>query len=667
MIAELGHFALILAFVMSLTLAVLPFYAVTRNHAGLMHVVMPVTLVMAAGVLVAFAALVWAFVTSDFSVALVASHSHSAKPMIYKISGTWGNHEGSLLLWIVILVVFAALLALRGQHMPLRLKVMTLGVQGVVSAAFMAFSLFTSNPFERLSPAPLDGNGLNPILQDPGLALHPPTLYVGYVGLSMAFSFAVAGLLDGRIDRVWAVSVRPWITAAWCALTAGIALGSWWAYYELGWGGWWFWDPVENASLMPWLAATALIHSISVVAAREGFKSWTVLLAIVAFSLSLVGTFIVRSGLLTSVHSFASDPARGVFILGILLVAIGVPLALFAWRGPQLAGDSGFDLVSREFGLLVNNFLLTAATIVVLIGTFYPLALEMINGARITVGPPYFDATFNPIMGALVVAMVVGPVMAWRRGTLPALKTVLLTAGLAAVVSVLAALTLATDIGVAGIVGLAMTAWLAAGILADVGHRLGLGRRRVAAAAGRAIPLPVWGMWCAHFGMVVFLLGALGNGLFASESVVRAKPGDIIPLAGKEFVFSGVEQRQGPNYVTLTAVLELRRNGAPIAVMTPENRLYTAERQTTTEAAIRPRISGDDYAVLGDGDAETGYTLRLYRKPLVSWVWAGAAMMAIGGLLAAMGRTGKSRQPAKAHQPPESSESTAPKGKGMPA
>ncbi|MEL0076407.1 MAG: heme lyase CcmF/NrfE family subunit [Alphaproteobacteria bacterium] len=667
MIAELGHFALILAFVMSLMLAVLPFYAVTRNHAGLMHVVMPVTLVMAAGVLVAFAALVWAFVTSDFSVALVASHSHSAKPMIYKISGTWGNHEGSLLLWIVILVVFAALLALRGQHMPLRLKVMTLGVQGVVSAAFMAFSLFTSNPFERLSPAPLDGNGLNPILQDPGLALHPPTLYVGYVGLSMAFSFAVAGLLDGRIDRVWAVSVRPWITAAWCALTAGIALGSWWAYYELGWGGWWFWDPVENASLMPWLAATALIHSISVVAAREGFKSWTVLLAIVAFSLSLVGTFIVRSGLLTSVHSFASDPARGVFILGILLVAIGVPLALFAWRGPQLAGDSGFDLVSREFGLLVNNFLLTAATIVVLIGTFYPLALEMINGARITVGPPYFDATFNPIMGALVVAMVVGPVMAWRRGTLPALKTVLLTASLAAVVSVFAALTLATDIGVAGIVGLAMTAWLAAGILADVGHRLGLGRRRVAAAAGRAIPLPVWGMWCAHFGMVVFLLGALGNGLFASESVVRAKPGDIIPLAGKEFVFSGVEQRQGPNYVTLTAVLELRRNGVPIAVMTPENRLYTAERQTTTEAAIRPRISGDDYAVLGDGDAETGYTLRLYRKPLVSWVWAGAAMMAIGGLLAAMGRTGKSRQPAKAHQPPESSESTAPKGKGMPA
>ena len=667
MIAELGHFALILAFVMSLMLAVLPFYAVTRNHAGLMHVVMPVTLVMAAGVLVAFAALVWAFVTSDFSVALVASHSHSAKPMIYKISGTWGNHEGSLLLWIVILVVFAALLALRGQHMPLRLKVMTLGVQGVVSAAFMAFSLFTSNPFERLSPAPLDGNGLNPILQDPGLALHPPTLYVGYVGLSMAFSFAVAGLLDGRIDRVWAVSVRPWITAAWCALTAGIALGSWWAYYELGWGGWWFWDPVENASLMPWLAATALIHSISVVAAREGFKSWTVLLAIVAFSLSLVGTFIVRSGLLTSVHSFASDPARGVFILGILLVAIGVPLALFAWRGPQLAGDSGFDLVSREFGLLVNNFLLTAATIVVLIGTFYPLALEMINGARITVGPPYFDATFNPIMGALVVAMVVGPVMAWRRGTLPALKTVLLTAGLAAVVSVLAALTLATDTGVAGIVGLAMTAWLAAGILADVGHRLGLGRRRVAAAAGRAIPLLVWGMWCAHFGMVVFLLGALGNGLFASESVVRAKPGDIIPLAGKEFVFSGVEQRQGPNYVTLTAVLELRRNGVPIAVMTPENRLYTAERQTTTEAAIRPRISGDDYAVLGDGDAETGYTLRLYRKPLVSWIWAGVAMMAIGGLLAAMGRTGKSRQTAKAHQPPESRESTAPKGKGMPA
>ena len=472
MIAELGHFALILAFVTSLVVSIVPLVGVARGNVPMMQLAVPATLVMTAGVFMAFAALVWAFVTSDFSVALVTGHSHSAKPMIYKISGTWGNHEGSLLLWIVILVSFAAILTHSGRAMPMVLKTRTLAVQGIVTAAFLAFSLFTSNPFARLSPAPLDGNGLNPVLQDPGLALHPPTLYVGYVGLSMAFSFAVAGLLDGRIDRVWAIYVRPWITAAWCALTVGIALGSWWAYYELGWGGWWFWDPVENASLMPWLAATALIHSVSVVAARGIFKSWTVLLAILAFSLSLVGTFIVRSGLLTSVHSFASDPARGVFILGILLLAIGIPLALFAWRGPQLVNDGGYDPVSREFGLLVNNFLLTAATIVVLIGTFYPLGLEMVSGARITVGPPYFDATFNPIMGALVLAMAFGPVMAWRRGTLPALRLVACCAIVAALAALLAGLALVTGISLAGLAGVGMIAWLGGGILADIFHRV---------------------------------------------------------------------------------------------------------------------------------------------------------------------------------------------------
>ena len=638
MIAELGHFALILAFVTSLVVSVVPLVGVARGNAAMMQLAVPATLVMAAGVFVAFAALVWAFVTSDFSVALVTGHSHSAKPMIYKISGTWGNHEGSLMLWIVILVSFAAILTYSGRAMPMVLKTRTLAVQGIVTAAFLAFSLFTSNPFARLSPAPLDGNGLNPVLQDPGLALHPPTLYVGYVGLSMAFSFAVAGLLDGRIDRAWAIYVRPWITAAWCALTIGIALGSWWAYYELGWGGWWFWDPVENASLMPWLAATALIHSVSVVAARGIFKSWTVLLAILAFSLSLVGTFIVRSGLLTSVHSFASDPARGVFILGILLLAIGIPLALFAWRGPQLTNDGGYDPVSREFGLLVNNFLLTAATIVVLIGTFYPLGLEMVSGARITVGPPYFDATFNPIMGALVLAMAFGPVMAWRRGTLPGLRLVASCAIVAALAALLAGLALVTGISLAGLTGVGMTAWLGGGILADIFHRVKRAGKAGVGARLAAIQMPVWGMWCAHLGMVVFLLGALGNGLFAAEAVVRAKPGDVIDLAGNEITFAGVEARQGPNYVTSTAMLDLRRDGQLLARLEPENRLYTAQRQTTTEAAIRPRLTGDDYAVLGDGDAHKGYTLRLYHKPLVSWIWAGAGLMALGGLLAAIGR-----------------------------
>ena len=637
MITELGHFALIMAFVMSVAVSVLPFIGLRRGTSPFAALAAPATLAMMMAVCAAFAALLHAFITSDFSVALVAGHSHSTKPLIYKISGTWGNHEGSLLLWILILALFGGALSAGGRGMDAGLKVRTLAVQAMVTAGFLAFCLFTSNPFERLESAPLDGRGLNPILQDPGLALHPPTLYIGYVGLSMAFAFAVAGLIEGRIDRNWARHVRPWVSAAWCALTAGIALGSWWAYYELGWGGWWFWDPVENASLMPWLAATALLHSTIVVEQRGTLKSWTVLLAILAFSLSLVGTFIVRSGLLTSVHSFASDPARGVFILGILLAAVGVPLMLFALRGPQLASRGDFDVLSRESGLILNNFLLTAATVVVLIGTFYPLALEMVSGARITVGPPYFDATFNPIMGALVAAMAFGPVMAWRRGTLPSTRLVAIAAAVGALLLAAGVGIAAGGIGVAGLAGLALLGWLALGITADISHRLkpwkdGLARRAT------ALPAPVWGMWTAHAGMVVFLIGALGSGLFQTEVVARATPGQAIDVAGKTMIFRGVEKRQGPNYVTETAILELRDGTDILAFMTPEKRFYNAERQTTTEAAIRPRLSGDDYAVLGDGDATAGYTLRLYRKPFVSWIWGGAALMAIGGGIAAFGR-----------------------------
>jgi len=634
---ELGHFALILAFVMSAFVAVLPFFGLRRDASALAALAAPATLVMAGAVCLSFAALITAFFTSDFSVALVASHSHSTKPLIYKISGTWGNHEGSLLLWIVILAVFGAALAAGGRDIDPGLKTRTLAVQAMVTCGFLAFCLFTSNPFERLDTPPLDGRGLNPILQDPGLALHPPMLYLGYVGLSMAFAFAVAGLIEGRINRDWARHVRPWVSAAWCALTAGIALGSWWAYYELGWGGWWFWDPVENASLMPWLAATALLHSTIVVEQRGTLKSWTVLLAILAFSLSLVGTFIVRSGLLTSVHSFASDPARGVFILFILLAAVGVPLALFALRGPQLASRQDFALLSRESGLILNNFLLTAATVVVLVGTFYPLALEMVSGARITVGPPYFNSTFNPIMAALVAAMAFGPVMAWRRGMLPSRRTVTIGAVAGAALLIGGGMILATDIGAGGLAGLGLLGWLAIGICADIAHRL---KPRAAGTGSRAaaIPAPVWGMWTAHAGMAVFLIGALGSGLFQTEVVVRAAPGQSIEIAGKTMVFRGVEARQGPNYVTETAILELRDGTDILAVMTPEKRFYNAERQTTTEAAIRPRLSGDDYAVLGDGTAEAGYTLRLYRKPFVSWIWGGAGLMALGGAIAAFGR-----------------------------
>ncbi|MEX0502749.1 heme lyase CcmF/NrfE family subunit [Alphaproteobacteria bacterium LSUCC0719] len=621
----------------SICVAVLPLVGLRFGLASLTALAAPATLLMAAAVSFAFAALVTAFVSSDFSVALVAAHSHSTKPMIYKISGTWGNHEGSLLLWILILVLFGGMLAMRGREMDFGLKTRTLAVQAMVTAGFLAFCLFTSNPFARLDPPPLDGNGLNPILQDPGLALHPPTLYVGYVGLSLAFAFAVAGLIEGRIDRAWARHVRPWISAAWCALTAGIALGSWWAYYELGWGGWWFWDPVENASLMPWLAATALLHSTIVVEQRDRLKSWTVLLAILAFSLSLVGTFIVRSGLLTSVHSFASDPARGVFILGILLAAIGVPLLLFAVRGPQLASRNDHIAISRESGLILNNFLLTAATVVVLVGTFYPLALEMVTGARITVGPPYFDATFNPIMAGLVVAMALGPLLAWRRGTLPSLGTSLRLAAAGAVLAIGAGAMFAEAISAAGLAGLGLLGWLALAIGGDILHRLKPWQRGAGTRAA-ALPMPVWGMWTAHAGMVVFLVGALGNGLFQTEVIVRAFPGDTVNVAGKTMTLRAVEARQGPNYVTETAIIELRDGTDILAVMTPEKRFYNAERQTTTEAAIRPRLSGDDYAVLGDGDATSGYTLRLYRKPFVSWIWAGAGLMAVGGGLAAIGR-----------------------------
>ena len=652
-LTEFGHFALISAFVLSLIQSVVPLIGTARHNMQLMLVGPAAAISAAVACVIAFGALVTSFIRSDFSVALVANHSHSAKPLIYKISGTWGNHEGSLLLWILILVIYGAVLAISGRTMPALLKARILAVQGMITSGFLAFSLFTSNPFTRLANAPIDGKGLNPILQDPGLAIHPPMLYLGYVGLSIAFAFAVAGLIGGDVDRLWAKWMRPWIMAAWCALTLGIALGSWWAYYELGWGGWWFWDPVENASLMPWLAATALLHSAIVVEKRGQLKSWTVLLAILAFSLSLVGTFIVRSGLLTSVHSFASDPARGVFILGILLVAVGIPLLLYAWRGPQLMSVADFNLKSREGALIVNNMLLVVATAIVLLGTFYPLGLEMITGARITVGPPYFDATFNPVMGILVVIMVIGPVMAWRRGATPRAKTTLLAASVSAIITGGIGVALVQDIAIGAVGAIMLIAWLAMGIAADIWTQLKPLQRGGLAARWHRLPTEVLGMWIAHFGIVVFLLGATGDGLFRSEQVVRAKPGEVVTIAGRDVTLVRVFERQGPNFQALTAELEYKdaASGKFIARLMPEKRVYTAERQTTTEAAIRPRLGGDDYAVLGDGDDRIGYSLRLYYKPLISWIWGGGALMAAGGLVAMIGRR---RQSAVTAQLPNS-------------
>ena len=629
MITEIGHFSLIFAFVLSLCQSLAPIYAARKSIDAIHNVTIRLAILNAIFVLISFSCLVWAFIVSDFSVALVAEHSHSSKPLIYKISGSWGNHEGSLLMWIVILSVFGAGLALTQKTMGLLQKSATLGVQGVISAAFIAFSLFTSNPFERLSVPALNGNGLNPVLQDIGLALHPPTLYVGYVGLSLAFSFAVAGLITNSVDRNWARYMRVWVQIAWCALTLGIGLGSWWAYYELGWGGWWFWDPVENASLMPWLVATALLHSVIVVEQRDLLKSWTVLLAITGFSLSLLGTFIVRSGLLTSVHSFASDPTRGLFILGILIFSIGPPLLLFAIQGPKIKTNGYLHLLSRETGLVINNFLLICASIIVLIGTFYPIALEIATGMKITVGPPYFEATFNPIMALLVIMMGIGPFLVWKRGILPKSNQIWIVAIAGTAVISAISFWASPELSISALAGIATAGWLGITILCDIFVKIQKLNRN--SDFWPHILHLQWGMWIAHFGIVIFLVGALGDGIYKTESVARMHIGDKISLGSDSAVLQDISTRNGRNYEALVATLKLSdSDNMQIGMLYPEKRIYPVERQTTTEAAIRQTVTADYYAVLGDGNKEDGYTVRLYHKPFVSWIWIGVIMMASG-------------------------------------
>ena len=631
MITEIGHFSLIFAFVLSLCQSLAPIYAARKSIDVIHNVTIRLAILNAIFVLISFSCLVWAFIVSDFSVALVAEHSHSSKPMIYKISGSWGNHEGSLLMWIVILSVFGAGLALTQKTMELIQKSATLGVQGVISAAFIAFSLFTSNPFERLSVPALNGNGLNPVLQDIGLALHPPTLYVGYVGLSLAFSFAVAGLITNSVDRNLARYMRVWVQIAWCALTLGIGLGSWWAYYELGWGGWWFWDPVENASLMPWLVATALLHSVIVVEQRDLLKSWTVLLAITGFSLSLLGTFIVRSGLLTSVHSFASDPTRGLFILGILIFSIGPPLLLFAIHVPKIKSNGYLHLLSRETGLVMNNFLLICASIIILIGTFYPIALEIATGMKITVGPPYFEATFNPIMALLVIMMGIGPFLVWKRGILPKSNRIWIVA--IAGTSLISAISFwaSPELSISALAGIATAGWLDITILCDIFVKIQKLNRN-SDFWPHVLHLQ-WGMWIAHFGIVIFLVGALGDGIYKTESVARMHIGDKISLGSDSAELQAISTRISRNYEALVATLKLSdSDNKQIGMLYPEKRIYPVERQTTTEAAIRQTVTADYYAVLGDGNKEDGYTVRLYHKPFVSWIWIGVIMMALGVL-----------------------------------
>ena len=637
MIAEIGHFALILALALALVQATFPLIGAHRGIESWMELARPAAVAQLGFIAIAFGALTTGYIVSDFSIENVAANSHTAKPLLYKISGVWANHEGSMVLWVLILALFGSGVAVFGRNLPPTLRARALAVQAFIAAGFLAFSLFTSNPFRRLDPAPIEGNGLNPLLQDPGLAFHPPFLYLGYVGFSMAFAFAVAALIEGRVDAAWARWVRPWTLAAWCFLTIGIALGSWWAYYELGWGGWWFWDPVENASFMPWLAGTALLHSAVVVEKRNSLKRWTILLAIITFSLSLLGTFLVRSGVLTSVHAFATDPTRGAFILAFLVLVVGGSLALYAVRAPALGGGGLFAPVSREAGLVLNNLFLTTACATVFLGTMYPLFLDAISGGqdKVSVGPPYFNATFMPLILPLVAVMAVGPLLPWKRadlgGVLARLKAAL-------AVSVLAAL--ATwywlDQGpVMAILGLGLAMWLFAGALTDLALRLGIGRASLRDSWRRARNLPrsAYGMTVAHIGVAVIIFGITGSTAWETEKLQVMRPGESIDVAGYTLRFDGVRDIQGPNYSAVRGAFTVSRDGRPVTVLTPESRSYPDPPMQTTEAAIRPTFSGDLYAVVGDPDGAGGWATRLYHKAFIQWIWFGAVIATIGGLI----------------------------------
>jgi cytochrome c-type biogenesis protein CcmF len=636
MIAELGHLALILAFMIALIQSVAPLVGAQKGWSDWMRLAVPAANLQFVLVAIAFAALTHAFVTSDFSVKLVAAHSHSAKPMLYKVSGVWGNHEGSLLLWSLILGLYGAMVCWFGEALPAGLKARTLAVQGMIGAGFLAFMLFTSNPFVRLDIPPLDGNDLNPLLQDPGLAFHPPFLYLGYVGLSMTFSFAIAALIEGRVDPAWARWVRPWALGAWIALTIGIALGSYWAYYELGWGGWWFWDPVENASFMPWLAAAALLHCAIVVEKRDTLKSWTILLAIIAFSLSLVGTFIVRSGLLTSVHAFASDPTRGLFILGLLTVSVGGAFTLYAWRAPQMRASGAFAVVSRESALVLNNLLLSVAAAVVFVGTLAPMVREAIDGEKISVGEPFFELAFTPFMVALAVLLPIGAALPWKRGQLG--KTARRMAPVAALAFACAATVWGFQTGrtVLGPVGIALSVWVVGGAVWDLMFRAKVGRAGVVESLRRLwnMPRADWGKTLGHIGFGVTIFGIAALTAWETERIGAMKVGDVAELGGYEFRFDKVESVRGPNWTAQVGEFTASHSGDPVGVLRAEKRFYPVQRIPTTEAALHQTLMRDLYVVLGDkqrGDAEA-YAVRIYVKPFAAWIWIGCLIMAGGGL-----------------------------------
>ncbi|TDQ83142.1 cytochrome c-type biogenesis protein CcmF [Dongia mobilis] len=652
MIIEIGHFALVLALVLALAQAILPLVGAQRGIRSWMLLAKPAAIGQFAFLLVAFLALVHAFVVSDFSVVIVYLNSHSSMPLLYKISGTWGNHEGSLLLWVTILAFFGALVAVFGENLPPRLKARTLSVQAMISIAFILFTLFTSNPFARISPAPFEGEELNPLLQDPGLAFHPPMLYIGYVGFSIAFSFAVAALIEGKVDAAWARWVRPWTLLSWTSLTGGIALGAHWAYYELGWGGWWFWDPVENASFMPWLMGTALLHSAIVVEKRDALKAWTLLLAILTFGCSLLGTFLVRSGVITSVHAFAQDPERGVFILAILGVALGGALTLFAWRAPVLKPGGMFAPVSREAALMLNNLFITTLTFVVLLGTLLPLIFDVLGLQDISVGPPYYKWTFIPISLPLILLAAVGPLLGWKRGDLSGALQRLWGAGILGVAGIVVAAWIDFGSEVMAALGIGVGLWLLAGTFVEWAERVRLFRTEFTESWRRMRHLPraAYGMTLAHAGLAIAIIGMTASAAWKEEVVRQMRPGETIEIGGFTYRLEEVRGVRGPNYIAEQADFTVLKDGEFYTRLYPERRQYMVQPMPTTEAAIESHFFGDLYAVIGESDGAGAWTVRIYEEPLVPWIWTGAIVMVLGGFVSMSDRRYRvgapSRQPA---------------------
>ena len=630
MIPELGHFALIIAFAITIVQSVVPLIGAAKNNATLMSLARPAALTQLLFVGLAYAALTHAFIVHDFSVLYVSQHSNLVQPLMYRISGVWGSHEGSLLLWSLILSIWTVAVAVYSRNLPEILMARVLSVMAMISTGFLAFMLFTSNPFERIFPMPADGSELNPLLQDPGLIIHPPLLYMGYVGFSVAFAFAVAALLGGKLDATWARWSRPWTTIAWSFLTIGIALGSWWAYNELGWGGWWFWDPVENASFMPWLVGTALIHSLASTEKRGVFKSWTVLLAILAFSLSLLGTFIVRSGVLVSVHAFATDPARGVFILAFLIVVVGGSLALYAWRSETVISSGRFKWFSRESALLLNNIIFLTAAAAVFVGTMYPLVMDAFGLGKISVGRPYFDTMFALVAIPLALLLGVGPSIRWKGDSWSRIARRM---SLMFVVSLLLGLLLPfmfeDELNIATGLGLAAALWIAITTLKDLFSRL---------AQKMRLPLSYAGMVMAHLGVAVFIAGVTVTMTYNIEKDLRMVPGSSYNIAGYDFRFLGTRKVQGENYVADEAIIEVWSDGEKSGELFPQKRVYSGKSSPMTDASIDKTFFRDLYGALGEELENGAWSMRIYYKPLIRWIWLGCILMTIGGVLAVSDR-----------------------------